>query len=108
MIYVPNSTYKCYVVQDANTIRAYHSNPQRNQTITYTDYYINSHYMSRDNSQTFSSTATLPTCITSSQITDSVYYRNDFADILLIFTIMCLFGFYIPLKVFFRLFRRFQ
>lgn len=113
MIYVPNINYACYVVQDMNTIRAYHSqpyNPSNNQSvgISYTDYYINSHYLTKDGTQNFNYNTTLPNCINKSNLTNEVYYRNDFDNILIIFTIMCIFCFLIPLKVFIRLFRRFQ
>lgn len=105
MIYVPNSSYACYVIQDQNTIRAYHSTPRTNSTITYTDYYINSHYLERTNTQTFGNTINV-NCLSSSLITDEVYYRNDFDSILIIFLILCIFCFYLPLKIFSKLFKR--
>ena len=113
MIYVPDKNYKCYVLQDKDTIRAYESvpyNPSYNNTITikYRDYYINSHYLYRDSQQNFGYSTTLPQCLSMSEITDNVYYRNDLDSILIIFIILCVFGFYIPLRVFLRLFRRFQ
>lgn len=108
MIYVPNKSYPCYVIIDANTIRAYHSYPYSNSNINYTDYYINSHYLEKVGQQSFGSYYTSPACLSSSLITNEVYYRNDFADILIIFLIMCIFCFLIPIKIFIRLFRRFQ
>lgn len=112
-IYVPDLKYKCYVLQDKDTIRAYEIkpyNPSYNQTITikYRDYYINSHYLYRDSQQNFGYSTTLPICLDNSLITDEVYYRNDFDSILIIFVIMCLFSFYLPIKIFIRLFRRWQ
>lgn len=110
MIYVPDiENYKCYVVRDTNTIRAYKEIPQRNTEIEYRDYYINSHYLYNDNTQSFGnySSTNLPVCLDNSIITDNVFYRNDIDSILIIFLIMCIFSFYIPIKIFKRLFRRF-
>lgn len=109
MIYVPEKeNYKCYVVQSEGVIRSYEEIPQNNKTINYRDYYINSNYIYRDGSTTFSNYTTLPTCLDASVITSEVYYRNDLDKILIIFLILSIFAFLIPLKVFIRLFRRFQ
>lgn len=109
MIYVPeDSTYnKCYVVQGEGVIRAYKEKPQNGRDVDYRDYYINSSYIYRDGNQTFGSYTTLPVCLSSDVLTNEVYYRNDFDSILVIFLIMSIFCFYIPLFVFKRLFRRF-
>lgn len=107
MIYVPDlDGYECFVVQNENTIRAYEEYPQNNKTINYRDYYTDSSYMYKDGQQTFSQYTTLPICLTRDVLTDKVEYRNDFDSILIIFFIMCIFGFYIPIKLFMRLFRR--
>lgn len=111
MYYVPKDNYPCYVIQDSNTIRAYHIkpyNPSYNTSIqiAYTDYYVNSHYMNRDGSQSFNYNSSLPSCLDSSLITSESYYRNDFDSILIIFIIMSIICFYLPLKIFFRLFKR--
>lgn len=109
MIYVPDlENYKCYVVRNDSTVRAYKNIPQNNMDIEYRDYYYNSNYLYQDGVQSFSSYTTLPICLDNSILTDSVYYRNDFDSILVIFLIMCIFCFYLPLKIFVRLFRRFQ
>ena len=109
MIYVPDLTnYKCYVVQSEGVLRGYEEVPTNNTTINYRDFYINSNYIYRDGSQTFGQFSTLPVCLSSDVITSDVYYRNDFDSILIIFLILCIFCFYIPLKVFLRLFRRFN
>ena len=109
MIYVPDLTnYKCYVVQSEGVLRGYEEVPTNNSTINYRDFYINSNYIYRDGSQTFGQFSTLPVCLSSDVITSDVYYRNDFDSILIIFLILCIFCFYIPLKVFLRLFRRFN
>lgn len=106
MLYVPDNTFSCYVVNDANTIRAYHTNPNYNTVVNYTDYYVNSHYMSREGSQTFSNYSTLPTCIDSNNLTTDFYYRNDLADILIIFSIIIIFGFLLPWKIISRFWKR--
>lgn len=109
MIYVPDLTnYRCFVVRDSNTIRAYKNIPYNNSASEYRDYYINSNYLYQDGEQTFSQYTTLPVCLDNSKLTTEVYYRNDFDAILTIFLIMSIFCFYIPLKIFIRLFRRFK
>lgn len=89
LIYVPDlTTYKCFVVRDSNTLRAYKEFPQNNSTIEYRDYFINSHYLFQDGSQTFSQYATLPVCLDSSILTNSYGYRTDLSDILICFVII--------------------
>lgn len=107
MIYVPDTSYACYVVQNEDTIRAYEDVPRVNTTVNYRDYYIHSDYMYKDAEQTFSRYENnLPVCIAQADITNDVYYRVDFPDILIMFLIFCIFCFLIPLKIFSRLFRR--
>lgn len=104
-IYVPEiNNYKCYYVYSEGVIRAYEQTPQANRTINYRDYYIDSNYIYRDGSISFSSYSTLPTCLSSDVITDNVYYRNDFDKILVIFIILMIICFYFPYKVMSRLF----
>lgn len=112
-IYIPDLSYSCYTLIDKDTIRAYTTmpyNPSYNQTITvnYRDYFINSNYLYKDGSQQFSSYTTLPVCLDTSNITNEIYYRNDFDRILLIFVILAIVIFGIPLKIFFRFFKRFR
>ena len=109
MIYVPHlEHYNCFVVRNESTIRAYKNIPQNNMDIEYRDYYINSNYLYQDGVQSFGPYSTLPICLDNSNLTNNVYYRNDFDSILVIFLIMCIFCFYLPLKIFVRLFSRFQ
>lgn len=106
-IYVPDlSNYKCFVIRSDSTMRAYKEIPNYNTEIDYRDYYYNSNYLYQDGIQTFSNYSTLPICLDNSNLTTDYYYRNDFADILIMFAIIFYFGIYIPFKVFFRLFRR--
>ena len=108
MIYVPDLNYKCYVVQSEGVIRSYEEIPTYNTNIDYRDYYIKSNYIYKDGNQSFSPYTNLPVCLSSDILTDEIYYRNDFDSILIIFIIMCIFIFYIPIKIFTRLFRRFN
>lgn len=109
MIYVPEfNEGNCLYIVSSDVIRVYDSVPQHNTTISYKDYYIKSNYISNSSVATFSNYSTLPVCHTTSDITTEVYYRNDFADILIIFVIMCFVCFWIPWKILCRLFRRFN
>lgn len=109
MIYVPDTeNYKCFVVNSDTTIRAYKEIPTNNSTIDYRDYYYTSNYLYKDGTQTFSNYTTLPICLDSSVITNEVYYRNDFYSILIIFFIFAFICIWCPLKIFMRLFRRFN
>lgn len=107
MIYVPEKdSYQCYVVQSEGVIRAYETVPTNNSNILYRDYYISSNYIYKDGFQSFGNYATLPVCLDMNEITSDFYYRNDFDSILIIFTIMSMFCILLPLKIFFRLFKR--
>lgn len=108
-IYVPNlENYQCVYVRSNDIIRAYFQKPQNNSTVTYRDYYINSNYIYTDGEQSFSNYTSLPTCLNNTNLTSEVYYRNDFDSILVMFICLCLIFFYIPIKILFRLFRRFN
>lgn len=107
MIYVPDiENYKCFVVRSEGVIRAYEQVPRNNTNIDYRDYYIQSNYIYQDGTQTFSQYATLPVCLSNEAVTNDFYYRNDLASILIIFAIFGTVAIYLPLKIFFRLFRR--
>lgn len=114
MIYVPNLNYECYVVINADTIRAYEKKPYnadyqgQQVTINYRDYYINSNYLYKDSYENFSYYSQLPVCLEAKNLTDEYFYRNDFDRICIIILIMAIFTIYIPLKVVLRFFRRFQ
>lgn len=104
MIYVPDDTYSCYVVLDKDTIRAYHEVPTYQSSVAYTDFYINSHYLTNTGVQRFYNDYSID-CLDSSTLTTDFYYRNDLSDILLSFLIIVIIIFGIPyylLKKFFR------
>lgn len=103
MIYVPDTeNYKCFVVNNDSTIRAYKEIPTNNSTIDYRDYYFTSNYLFKDGTQTFSNYTTLPICLDNSKITNDFYYRNDFPNILVMFFIISFFVLFIPYKIFSR------
>ncbi|MBP3635816.1 MAG: hypothetical protein J6D28_05215 [Bacilli bacterium] len=111
MIYVPDTNYQCFVLVNKDTIRAYETkpyNPGYNHQIhiNYRDYYINSHYLYSDGSQTFNDYSQIPICLDSNNITNDFYYRNDFDSILFIFVILFIFIIYIPYRIISRLFGR--
>lgn len=101
MIYVPDlENYKCFVVQNGETIRGYKEVPHNNATISYRDYYVNSHYLYKDGAQSFGNYGTtLPVCMPSEELTDAYYYRNDFDSILTIFIILVGFVYFVFKKV---------
>lgn len=108
MIYVPSdNTYnKCYVVQNEDVIRAYDTIPRNSTSYSYKDYYINSDYIYKEGSGTWSNYTALPTCLSSDIISNDFWYRIDLSSILLNVLIISIFAFYIPIKIFSRLFKR--
>ena len=110
-IYLPvdNVTdFKCYEVRDKDTIRAYYNKPAINSSSDYIDFYINSHYLEKTGSVSWGQWGqNLPTCINESNITNDIIYRFDYTQSILLFSLLALIMFWVPLKLtFFRLFRR--
>lgn len=107
MIYVPDlQNYECFVVQSSDVIRAYETVPRLNSTVNYRDYYMNSHYVFKDGVQTFSNYSNnIPVCLSSSDVTDVIGYRNDFADICIITLILCGVAWFLVSKVVKTLFK---
>lgn len=107
-IFVPeDSTYDmCYVVQSEGVIRGYDTIPRNNANYNYRDYYINSDYIYRDGSGSWSSYTTLPTCLDQSVITNDIYYRVDLYKILIIFIILAIVIIVVPFKLMSRVFGR--
>lgn len=107
LIYVPNyEDYECIVVRSEEVIRAYKDRPTTNSNIDYRDFYYNSNYLYNDGVQNFSQYTTIPTCIDTSNLTDSPYYRNDFDSILVITFILLIICFYFPFRILSRMFGR--
>ena len=108
-VYVPEySSNNCAYIVSSDVIRVYDTVPRNNSTINYKDYYIKSSYIYNTGSTSFGTYSTLPVCISNDRITTDIYYRNDLPEILFIFFIFAIFCYLIPLKLFMRLFRRFN
>ena len=101
-IYLPSEYLNkpCYQVNQ-NYIRVFETTHNNSSNIVY-DIYINQDYQVRRNTASYNSNTI---CDNINSYTDDVYYRTDFSQILIIFTILCIFCFLIPLKLFLRLFR---
>ena len=103
---IDNVYNKCYVVQSSDVIRGYDRIPANNISYNYRDYYINSSYIYKDGSGSWSQYTTLPICLDNDIITNDFYYRLDFPNILLMFLIINIFGIFIPIKIFSKIFKR--
>lgn len=90
MIYLPNEVLSsnCAYVYDKDTIRVYETEPRNNSTISYTDYFINSYYLTRTGSTTFSNYSTLPTCVDYTEFTTNVGYSTYFDKVLIMSIIL--------------------
>lgn len=109
MIYVPEYINgNCAYIYNADIIRVYDTVPRPNSTVNYRDYYIKSSYIYNEGSTTFGNYSSFPTCIGSDRITTDVYYRNDIVNILLIFLIFSYCCLWLPFKLLFRIFRRYN
>lgn len=111
MTYLPKiEDNNCIVVDNLNSgyIRVYNFTPYSNSIVGFTDYFIEYDYITRTGSQSFSSYNYTVNCQPHDNFTTNFYYRVDFDRILVIFLILCIFCFLVPLKAFMRLFRRLQ
>lgn len=104
------SDFACYSVYDKDTIRAYYTKPAINSSSDYVDFYINSHYLEKNGSQSWGQwSTTLPTCLSETSITNEIEYRTDFFQSLGLFVLLLFVLFWLPLKLtFLRFFRRFK
>lgn len=86
-IYLPLeiTSEQCPIILNKDTIRVYDEIPSLNSTINYTDYYINSHYISKNGTEEITQ---IPNCIDIENFTTTFYYRFDFHEILTIFIIL--------------------
>lgn len=106
-VYVPSYTNgNCAYIYSSDIIRVYDSQPQNGRTVTYTDYYIKSSYISNTGSTTFNQYSSLPTCISSSNITTDYWYRNDFDKILVVLFIILFLCYFVAYRPISRLFGR--
>lgn len=99
MIYLPIeiTENQCAFVYDKDTIRVYDNKPIENESLNYTDYYINSHYLEKTGTETI--TNIVPTCLEQENLTTSYYYRNDFSEIIIIFFIIIFIVYFIFSKI---------
>lgn len=103
------SDYACYSVYDRETIRAYRTMPRVDSSSDYTDFFVNSHYLEKTGTQTWSNYySNLPVCVDNASLTNSYVYRNDFAEILIIFLIFVFVIYFIVSKLLKTLFRGFK
>lgn len=109
-IYLPVSNindFACYVVHDKDTIRAYDTTPALNTNSNYTDFYINSHYLSVRGSQSWNQwNSNIPICLDKNNFTNDIYYSNDLPNSLFIFLIFAIFIIILPFKFMGRIFGR--
>jgi len=98
-IYLPIeiTNNECAIVYDKDTIRVFEEIPTENSLIDYTDYYINSHYLTKEGSYNF--LIEIPTCLSNENFTTAYYYRNDFDKILIIFFIILFIVYFIFGKI---------
>lgn len=108
-IFLPEyNNNNCAHIQSSDIIRVYETHPTQNSTINYKDYFIKSDYIYNEGQSTFGQYSALPVCINSNRITTDIYYRNDFPMILIMFVLLTFICFWIPWKIFTRMFRRYQ
>lgn len=77
-IYLPNYNNQCAIVLDKDTIRVFDSIDRPSNT--YTDYYVNSHYLSKKGTYGYVDLECLPP----SSISTIPIYRNDILDIIFV------------------------
>lgn len=87
MIYLPDDDFskECVVILDKDTVRAYQINPydlEVGDLYYYRDYYINSHYIFKDDYDILYSSSVFGSCIDENNLTNIIYYRNDIFEIL--------------------------
>lgn len=104
-IYVPTEYLNkpCYVVNN-DYIRVYNTINNNNYNVVY-DIYFKNDYMIKESTANYSSSTR---CDFINTYTDDIYYRYDFDKIILIFLFVVVFCVGPPIKIFFRLFRRFR
>lgn len=99
-IYLPSEyiNSSCKVINNGY-IRVYTNTGLNN----YVDIYLNQDYMLKEGYTNYGYTGQ---CDTLNTYTDNFYYRTDFPDILLMFSIFVLFGMYLPFKIIRRFYKK--
>lgn len=109
MTYLPKiDIQNCIVVDNLNNgyIRVYDRTPYANSNIHYIDYFIDKDYITREGTQSFSNYNYTVNCQNHDNYTTDFYYRVDLDRILVIFIVIAIFGIYLPLKIFSKMFKR--
>ena len=99
-IYLPSEYINspCKVINNGY-IRVYTNTGLNN----YVDIYINQDYMIKEGYTNYGYSGQSDSLNT---YTDNFYYRTDFPDILLMFSIFVLFGMYLPFRIIRRLYKK--
>ena len=101
-IYLPTEyvNSSCKVINNGY-IRAFTNSSLTN----YVDIYINQDYMIREGTYSYGYSGE---CDSLNTYTDNFYYRTDFPDILLMFSIFVLFGIYLPFRIIRRFYKKWK
>ena len=103
-VYLPTySASNCIVIKDKDTIRVYDNLPTLDSYEDYTDYFVNSHYLSVRGKELIES---VPVCEDQENFTTDYYYRFDISDILIIFIVLAFIIVIMPYKIISRAFGR--
>lgn len=104
MIYVPDLNYSYYFTNnDYSIIYATNSSLVNGSNIPVRKYFVNSHYDFVDSTLEYTENFDI---INNSRLIDNWFYRKDSVDISLLVVIFSVFFFYIPIKIFSKLFKR--
>lgn len=99
-IYLPTE----YVNSSCKVINNGYIRVYTNSSLTeYVDIYLNQDYMLKQGTYSYGYSGQ---CDTINTYTDNFYYRTDFPDILLMFSIFVLFGIYLPFKIIRRFYKK--
>jgi len=101
MIYNPLDNFTCLEIPNNDTIRVYTDPLQIGQRVSYRDYYPHSDYVFSEHNIEL---VEMPNCVSNSLITNKIYYRYDFLNILILFLVLAFIIFYVPSKLFLRFF----
>jgi len=110
-VYIPSDiNTDCLVLIKEGVIRSYNINNTiipLDINISYIDIYYKSDYITIIGTTIYTYYNLPPTCNNITQeITNEIWYRYDFTNILIIFTVFTIFTVFIPIKIFSKLFKR--
>lgn len=96
----------CAYINNNDVIRVYDFRGY-NTYVTYTDYYINNHYITNTGTSYIGNNFNY-NCINESRFTTDIYYRNDIVQVLIYVLILTFVMVYIPFKILGRFFKRWR